>query len=382
MKLFTFSLPLGQSTMLPAHPSTDPRKSLLIVFGPSQLLETPAPLEAVLSHYPTIPVIGCSSSGEIFDTTIQDDTLVWALLEFDQTTVRIASTHISDPHTSRAAAETLARQLQAPDLQGVLVLSDGLGVNGSELIRGFNAILPPEVIVTGGLAGDGTRFQHTWVIEERQPRSGVITAAGLYGSSVRLTHGSKGGWDLFGPERLVTRSEGNILFELNHKPALALYKEYLGDLASELPGAALRFPLSIRQSLQDQKRLVRTILAVDDTTQSMTFAGDLPQGAYAQFMRANSDRLIQGAADAAKLASTPCSDATPTLSIAISCVGRRLVLGQRTEEEVEAVFDGLPPGAKQIGFYSYGEISPYATGTCDLHNQTMTLTTISEAGNS
>jgi hypothetical protein len=170
-----------------------------------------------------------------------------------------------------------------------------------------------------------------------------------------------------------------VLYELNHKPALQLYKDYLGELASGLPGTALHFPLSIRQKQENTKRLVRTILAIDETAQSLTFAGDMPEGFYAQFMRANFDRLIQGASDAAGLASRSGTDFTPTLSIAISCVGRRMVLGQRTEEEVEAAFDVLPKGAQQIGFYSYGEISPYTTGHCDLHNQTMTLTTISEA---
>jgi hypothetical protein len=125
---------------------------------------------------------------------------------------------------------------------------------------------------------------------------------------------------------------------------------------------------------------VRTVLAVDEQRQSMTFAGDIPQGSRAQLMRANFDRLIQGASDAATLAGA-ARDVRDgeTLAIAISCVGRRLVLGERTEEEVEATLDVLPPGSRQIGFYSYGEISPYAKGPCDLHNQTMTLTTIAEA---
>ncbi len=349
------------------------------MFGPSRLLDAPTPIQSVLAAYPGAAAIGCSSSGEIFGTHIQDDTLVVALIQFDHTTVRTASAQVTDPEKSFDAAQSIARQLMDPALRGVLVLSDGLGVNGSELIRGINTILPAHVVVSGGLAGDGDRFKRTWVIKDGLPAGSYVTAVGLYGTAVRLTHGSKGGWDLFGPERLITRSQGNVLYELNHKPALQLYKDYLGELASGLPGTALHFPLSIRQKQENTKRLVRTILAIDETAQSLTFAGDMPEGFYAQFMRANFDRLIQGASDAAGLASQSGTDFTPTLSIAISCVGRRMVLGQRTEEEVEAAFDVLPKGAQQIGFYSYGEISPYATGHCDLHNQTMTLTTISEA---
>ena len=379
MKLSTYTYPASLQTPIASHAFKDPARTLVILFGPSHLLDAPGPIQTVLSAYAGAATIGCSSSGEIFGTRIQDDTLVVGLLEFDSTTVRSASAQVTDPEHSFDAAQTVAKQLMDPTLRGVLVLSDGLGVNGSELIRGLNAILPSRVVVSGGLAGDGDRFKRTWVVKDGLPVSGYVTAVGFYGSAIRLTHGCKGGWDLFGPERLITRSQGNVLYELNRKPALQLYKDYLGDLASGLPGTALHFPLAIRHTQQDTKHLVRTILAIDETSQSLTFAGDMPEGAYARFMRANFDRLIQGASDAATLAAAPGTASSPTLSIAISCVGRRIVLGERTEEEVEAVFDVLPKGTQQIGFYSYGEISPYSTGQCDLHNQTMTLTTISEA---
>jgi hypothetical protein len=188
-----------------------------------------------------------------------------------------------------------------------------------------------------------------------------------------------GGWDRFGPERRVTKSKGNVLFELDGRPALQLYKEYLGDRASGLPATGLLFPLALRAKQTESKSLVRTILAVNETEQSLTFAGDIPEGALAQLMKANFDRLVQGALEAASSTRLSDDDSTATLAVAISCVGRRLVLGERTEEETEATLDVLPKGTQQIGFYSYGEISPYTSGSCDLHNQTMTLTTLSEA---
>ncbi|MEQ1656272.1 MAG: FIST N-terminal domain-containing protein, partial [Nitrospira sp.] len=299
MKLSTFTYPASHQTSIASHSLKNPARTLVILFGPSHLMDAPGPIQTVLAAYAGAAAIGCSSSGEIFGTQVQDDTLVVALLEFDSTTVRTASAHVTDPGHTFEAAQALAHHLIDPALRGVLVLSDGLGVNGSELIRGLNSVLPEEVVVTGGLAGDGDRFKRTWVIKDGLPVPGHVTAVGFYGPTVRLTHGSKGGWDLFGPERLITRSQGNVLYELNQKPALQLYKDYLGELASGLPGTALHFPLAIRQTQRDAKRLVRTILAVDESAQSLTFAGDMPEGAYAQFMRANFDRLIQGASDAA-----------------------------------------------------------------------------------
>ena len=281
------------------------------------------------------------------------------------------------PNDSFGAGLEIGRALADPQLRGVFLLANGnSSVNGSELVHGINEIVGGRAIVTGGLAGDGTRFETTWVLRDGMPAGGVVAAVGMYGDSLLLGHGSKGGWDPFGPERVITRSKANVLYELDGRPALQLYKEYLGDRASGLPATALLFPLVVRAGNDSDKRLVRTILAIDEVAQSLTFAGDVPQGALAQLMRANLDRLVEGASDAAL--ATNASAAGPILSIAISCVGRRLVLSERIEEETEAVLDALPDRTQQIGFYSYGEISPHTDGTCDLHNQTMTLTTIAE----
>jgi hypothetical protein len=202
---------------------------------------------------------------------------------------------------------------------------------------------------------------------------------GFAGDRVKIGHGSQGGWDRFGPERTVTRSEGNVLSELDGEPALDLYKRYLGDRASGLPATGLLFPLAIRRPDGDERQLVRTILAVDEAKKSLTFAGDVPTGWRAQLMQANFERLVGGAEEAATVTASRGGAGKETLAVAISCVGRRLVLGERTEEECEATLARLPAGTHQIGFYSYGELSPYVGGNCDLHNQTMTLTTITEA---
>ena len=359
----------------------DSPETLLVLFGSSGLIDTPDRIRQVLDACPQSHVIGCSTAGEIHGSEISDGSLVVAAVKFGKATVRTAVAVVRDPQDSHTAGTAIASQLNRPSLRAILVLSDGLQVNGSELVKGLNDSLGGAVVITGGLAGDGTHFKKTWVLKDRTPQSGYVTAVGLYGDHIRIGHGSKGGWDQFGPERLVTKSHGNILYELDGRPALHLYKEYLGDRAAGLPATGLLFPLAIRSSLSEGKSLVRTILAVDETAQSMTFAGDIPQGVYAQLMRANFDRLIQGASDAAMM-TTNGYGSSPSehscLSIAISCVGRRLVLGERTEEETEATLDILPQGSRQIGFYSYGEISPYESGACDLHNQTMTLTAITE----
>jgi len=374
MNVQTFCLDNSSPSITRPDFVQDPQKSLVILFGSPSFLETPDRVQEVCQTFSGIPVIGCSTSGEVFGSEIKDESLVGGILQFEWTTVQTATVAISESSQSFQVGQQLAHDLLRPDLRGVLVLSDGLKVNGSELIRGMNSVLPASVVITGGLAGDGDRFQQTWVLQNDTPTGGFVTAVGFYGEHIKLGHGSKGGWDYLGPERRVTRSKDNILYELDGKPALELYKEYLGERASGLPATALLFPLALKQA--GDEYLVRTILAVNETDQSMTFAGNIPQDSLVQLMRGNFDRLITGASEAA--IQTDAEASQNTLAIAITCVGRRLVLGERAEEEIEATLDVLPQGTQQIGFYSYGELSPYTNGRCELHNQTMTLTTISE----
>ncbi|HSU83319.1 MAG TPA: FIST N-terminal domain-containing protein, partial [Thermoanaerobaculia bacterium] len=320
----------------------------MLAFGASGLDPETAAAVELAERFPNSHVLGCSTAGEILGASVLDGSLVVAVLRFDAVRLHSAFAPVSSAGDSLAAGRALGAQLAGEDLRGVLVFADGIHVNGSELVRGISGELPRGIPVTGGLAGDGQQFRSTWVIGGgRSQRSGAA-ALGLYGKSLCFGHGSRGGWDIFGPERLVTRSQGNVLYELDGRPALALYKEYLGHRASGLPATALLFPLALRGQGGGQ-RIVRTVTGIDEDHQSMTFAGDIPQGCVAQLMKANFDRLIDGASDAALQTASQWEPGAPVLAIAVSCVGRRMVLGERCEEELEAVREVLPTAAQMIG---------------------------------
>jgi hypothetical protein len=278
---------------------------------------------------------------------------------------------------SAAAGAALARQLAGEGLAHVLILSEGLDINGEALVRGLGETLPPAVSVTGGLSADGEHFKETLVLCNGEAKTHCVVGVGLYGTRLRVGCGSLGGWDSFGPERQITRSQGNVLYELDGQSALALYKRYLGDHAADLPASGLLFPLSLR-TRDVSAPVVRTILSVSEADQSLTFAGDVPVGGFVRLMKANFDRLIDGAVGAGRV-SAEALGSPVDLALLISCVGRRMVLRQRVEEEVEGVRDIVGPRATITGFYSYGEISPFTPrARCELHNQTMTVTTLSE----
>jgi hypothetical protein len=351
---------------------------LVLVFGARAVLQDLQLVESIRKFYPAASILGCSTAGEICGAEVSDDSLVATAIHFEHTQVRTAQASLDANSDSAEAGEFLAQALPHEGLVHVLILSDGLRVNGSDLVRGLLKHLPKGVAVTGGLAGDGARFSETLVFKSDLPQKGAIAAVGLYGSRLKIGFGSLGGWDPFGPERLVTRSKGNVLFELDGRPALGLYKQYLGEHAKGLPATGLLFPLSVRVT-PDEAPLVRTILALDEQQQSMTFAGDVPEGAHARLTKSTVDRLIEGAVGAAR-ASYPAGSAPPELALLISCVGRKLVLKQLVEDEVEGVRDILGGQAALTGFYSYGEIAPFSLGErSELHNQTMTITTFAES---
>ncbi len=328
------------------------------------------------TNYPNAQLLGCSSAGEILDTEVFSNTISLTAIEFEKTRVQLYSIDFKPEKDSRELANELIAKLDTEDLKLCFVLSDGLNINGSQLVEGMRDKLPETCLLTGGLAGDGIRFKETLVCLNEDYASNKIVLLGLYGDNIEVEYGSMGGWSSFGPSRLVTRSVNNVLYDVDNQNALELYKQYLGPHAKELPASALRFPLLI--TTNDGKKYVRTILSVDEEAGTMTFAGDIPEGSYAELMRANVDRLVDGAADAAQ-ESMQKNHSSPDLAILISCVGRRLVLGQRIEEEIEAIRDVFGTHTRLTGFYSYGEICPYEDkNDAMLHNQTMTITTLRE----
>lgn len=357
--------------------SLDSENTLVVCFGSSNFEDVKDGVNDLSKAFPNSKIIGCSTSGEIFNDELYEESLSVAVIKFENTQIKLTTANIPQANDSFDGAATLANELKNDDLKAIFVLSDGLNVNGSALAKGFNSVLSKDIVITGGLAGDGTAFSKTWILVNNEPKERCITAVGFYGDNVQFKSSSFGGWTKFGINRMVTKSNNNVLYSLDGNPALEVYKTYLGDNAANLPSSGLLFPLMIKEEGYSESK-VRTILAIDENEQSITFAGDIPNNSEVMFMRASFQDLVDGASNASNILDKEGFDLDNSVSIAISCVGRKLVLGQKTEDEIEAVLENLSDKTSQIGFYSYGEISPLSTNECDLHNQTMTLTLIGE----
>jgi hypothetical protein len=352
---------------------------LVLYFGTRAALEEDAFFDTLRQRYPAAALVGCSSGGQMLDGDVVDDTATAIAIGFAATTIKLAIEETTTHADSNSCGVALGQALSGPDLAGLFVLSDGLSVNGSDLAAGLTSAIGDGIPISGGLAGDGADFKRTLVGANQRPRADLAVAVGFYGDQVKLRTGSAGGWDQFGPHRTITRAEGNVLHELDGQPALDLYERYLGEDARGLPGTALLFPLKVFDPDNPDHDVVRTVLSVDNEARSMTFAGNMPEGWTAQLMRGRFDQLAQGSAEAARSAK-PSEEADGGVALLVSCIGRRLLMGQHITDEVEAAMEAMGQNIAPLGFYSYGEIAPHAaSGVAELHNQTMTITTIAEA---
>lgn len=370
--------PAELAAQLTAISSIDP--DLMLVFGSIDHLNNTALLDALRAAAPRAIPLGCTTAGEITADGVDDNTLTLTAVHFDQTKLSKGSTVLNGMDDSFAAGERLGRQLASPDLKAILVFSPGVQINGSALVDGITSVVGDGLPITGGLAGDGGAFKQTFTLGPDGVSDNTVVAVGLCGNALVFGHGSFGGWEPFGPARKVTRCAGNVLYELDGEPALAVYKRYLGDHAKDLPISGLLFPFAMLGDDHNAMGLIRTILGIDEATGSLTLAGEITLNGYLKLMHSSTDKLVNGAESAAEAASLMQKNSGDTLAILVSCVGRKLVMGSRVDEEVDAVADIFGNKSVLTGFYSYGEISPFSPGSsCKLHNQTMTITCIGEA---
>lgn len=352
---------------------------LLLIHAAPAWFETPAALESLLAAFPG-RCLGCSTAGEIAGSAVLDDHCVVTALRFDTTALSIHEADIASTTDSYAAGQRIARSVveSRPDL--LIVFAPGTAVDGARLVEGLMDELPQRFPISGGLAGDGGRFHQTWTIGPSGIHSDRVVAVALKGPGLRFGHGSYGGWKPFGPIRRVSRCEGNRLYRLESERALDVYRRYLGEYAHDLPASGLLFPFSVLDENGQETGLIRTIIGIDDESGSLILAGSVREGSFLQLMHTNSEGLVDGAEVAAERAFAPGVRDNASLALLVSCIGRKLLLGERVEDEVEAALQMGPRNLAVAGFYSNGEIGPSGlTSDCRLHNQTMTITLIGEA---
>ena len=352
--------------------------NVVFVFGSREQLLENNWFSIVSKMYPKAHILSSSTAGEIYGNEVLDDSLTVSALELEHTPVTSYLVNIKDHKNSIEAGLELGKKIDRKRLSLLLLICDGHIVNAQDVLKGLYKEIPETVKVIGGLAGDGIRFQMTLVGLNNLPEEGNIAALAFYGDQIKISTSSFSGWEPFGPQRVITRSEGNKLFDIDNHSLLKLYKDYLGERSLDLPASAMLFPLSLT-SKDGSLPVIRTTIGIDEREQSMSFVGDMPVGAKVQLMKSNSAKLIENAVAAAEAALAQSKSGSPAFSLIISCAGRKIALGPKTEEEVDSVREAFGKNTVITGFYSYGEISSRnGTGASEVQNQTITILGINE----
>ncbi len=359
-----------------------PAANLVLAFGSIKRFSDNNLQKQLRDRYPAAQIVGCSTSGEINQSGVYDESLQLTAILWEKTVQKVTHTKMNTMQSSFETAMGLAKQLKSDNLRTVILFSDGLHVNGSELLEGFQQVLG-NIPIVGGMAGDNAAFVKTLQIVNDTISENLVIAIGLYGNSLITASGALGGWKPYGPPRKITKSDKNVVYEMDGKPALQLYKLYIGDAyAKNLPGSGLKFPLAIIEEGKKEVEKIRTLLAIDEKNNSLTFAGNVEEGETVRLCQTNHDRLIDGASGAANMVTDVLrvqNSNQPGLAICVSCVGRKGVMAEQTSDEIRAIRQVLGDQTLITGFYSYGEFAP-RPNTMDsvLHNQTMTIGYISE----
>ena len=362
--------------------------SLSMMFGNTSWFENES-TRRVLSSSST-PVVACSGAGAIEGSEIHDNALSIIQMYVSQphNYIQTFTETLKDVHASRKIGVSLAKKISAVDLAHVFFVLPGVDINATLFLEGFKEVLP-DVRISGGLAADDGRFEKTYQLCNAECSDRLVVAIGWYGGFE--THcAAQGGWQTFGPTRKVTKAIGSELLTLDNIPALDVYKKFLGPYAQDLPRSGLLFPLKVTNTPTSRHGPMRTILGIDEKRKSLILAGSIDDDSYVAMMHASTDDLITGSTQAgnAILTSKKLPSAQQALVLAVSCVGRKLIMGARVEEELDALRE-LDPNGQCIftGFYSNGEINETDEGlwvnhfgNCQhlLHNQTMSLTWIAE----
>ena len=376
MKIEQWIFTLAYGWNFDEYDKTNFDPQVVLCFIAEKLLTNTEALNSLQSRYLNADIVYVSTAWEIFDETMHEESISVVAIEFEKTPIKLSYKAVENRNNSFKIGTEIVQELAADDLQHIMLFSEWLNVSGMELVRGIET--GKSIWITGGLAWDDGAFEHTCVwLNEVCPEKSMVLWIGFYGENIQIGRWSIGWWDAFGQKRIVTKAKDNVIYELDNEPILDLYKKYLWDLAAELPSSGLLFPLEITPP-DSKESFVRTLLAVNEEEKSVSFAGDVVEGSTAELMKANFDRLIDGAGKAAEMWAEFVKH--PELAILISCVGRKLILKQRTEEELEIIKEVIGDETKIAWFYSYGEIGPNETdmSQCNLHNQTMTLTFFKE----
>ena len=361
-----------------AHEALVREDAKLVVVLCSPAHDLPALLGEIRARSGDVPLVGCSTAGEIGVAGPRDASVVVAALGGDGFAVETAVA-VGASGDLRGAGARVARCMPARDdleHRALLLLSDGLAGDQQEIVRGAYGVLGAGVPLVGGCAGDDLKMARTFQLHGDRVLTDAVVAAGI-ASDAPLGIGVRHGWLRVGDPMLVTASAGNLVHTLDDRPALDVYLERLRleepDDQETLARLALTHPLGVRRANGEEH--VRFVRGGDFGQRSLTCIAEVPEGALVWIMEGDARSALEATDAAAGDALTALDGHAPLGMLVFDCVARRGVLGDAgIRVEIDRLA-ALAAGAPIAGFYTYGEIAR-TRGPHGFHNQTLVVLSI------
>ena len=327
------------------------------------------------TKYKNANIVIFSTSGHFVSSEILDETPIVSAIEFENSSITMDQFSIADFATSFDLGESIGKSIKK-EVKGVCIISDGGLINGTELISGINANVLKEVPIFGGMAGDGTRFQKTLVGANQNPEVGNVVIIQFFGEGISIKSNSDFGWTSLGLEFKITKSESNKLIEIDKKNAYDVLYEFLAPESEEkFAELTLYYPFLLKDS--SDEGVIRTPILVNHKEKTLVYAGNMPEGSMVKLMKSGTMQLLDSTLEVAQ--KCVLSKEENSFVLAISCVGRRVVLEDMANEEFTEIQSIFGERSCYFGFYSYGEFSRSGfEENCKLHNQTLTLAVLQE----
>lgn len=359
---------------------------ILIVFGACRFDHRKL-LAGIRSITGDIPMVGGTTAGEISTSGFSKQSAVIMALSspiLDFTTSIGLNMSKDEKACSVSLARKIRRKKAVKNAVSLLIFPNGMGGDGVKVIEGLHQVMGTNIEIIGGYLGDDERFENTFQYYNGKVYKDAIPALLISGENGFETGiGVRSGFESIGNRFYCTDSENNIVKKFDEERALDLYREFLGEERSKrLPGICLEYPFGLideKVSIAGKDYFqLRCGLTVDREEGTITLAASIPKGSALTITTASRGEIINGAKLAALQAREALKNTVPQAILMLSCVGRKLVLGRRTQEEVDAVKEILGEDVPIIGFYTYGEIGPIDKMREELaitrfHNETVVL---------
>ena len=323
-----------------------------------------------------VKVFGCSSCGEfLYDANgkeISDGGLVCSMLKLKQGSFDLKL--FSGKEKSSYKLGTTAGQWAASAFKdpAILVVASGLNIDGEQMVRGIQEMTGQDITMYGGLAGDDAHFRETVVFSENSAEANGALLLVFDKSVYDLNGIATSGWVSIGADKIITRAEGNIVYTIDHEPALDVYKQYLNVNDEDLPEIGVEYPLLVRKNESDF--ILRAVLNVDREKKALIFAGTVPVGAVVTFSSSPGFEILEYTRK--KVNEFYDSSPETDLLVLFSCMARHNALGPTIADEIEEAW--IKWQKPLIGFFTYGEIGNNYKSSCDFYNQTYTLVSIKQ----